>query len=75
MIFIRTIDDAFSLLGAPQEQATLPSFDDPYMHRATWQCGCIIDFVHEHAGAFAWTTCAYHQAPEAEFWGQEEQSA
>jgi hypothetical protein len=55
------IDDVFEVLGDPASRVELRSPEEPYMHRATWPCGCVLDYVHGSGGAYDWDACNEHR--------------
>jgi hypothetical protein len=60
------IGDVFSILGSPHYRAAVRSFDEPFVHRASWTCGCVVDYIHEEVGAFEWGACAAHSPRSAQ---------
>lgn len=57
------IDELFLILGPPHQRDALRSFDEPFVHQASWTCGCVVDYVDEEVGAFDWNACAAHGVP------------
>jgi hypothetical protein len=54
------IDEVFLALGSPQHRKALDSIEEPFIHQARWQCGCIVEYVDENVGAFEWRVCSNH---------------
>ena len=60
----RRLDEVALVLGSPLHRSMLQPSGTEVLHRASWDCGCVVDyvdgFVNDCEPALQWYTCSEH---------------